>query len=83
MTILLNGWTLPLGGAASETVWACILHSRHVNNRHGVAGTILLQAHTLPDETPALGKIPPFTKIAITFEPKKQFRLGITNANFG
>ena len=69
MAILLNGWMLPLGGAASETVWACSLHSRHVNNRHGVAGDILLQALTLPDETPALGKIPPFTKIIETFEP--------------
>ena len=33
-----------------------------------------LQAQTLPDATPPLGKIPPFTKIAVTFEPMKQFR---------
>ena len=26
-----------------------------------------LQVQTLPDATPPLGKIPPFTKIAVTF----------------
>ena len=29
---------------------------------------------TLPDATPPLGKIPPFTKIAVTFDPIEQFR---------
>ena len=33
-----------------------------------------LQTQTLPDATPPLGKIPPFSKIAVTFEPVKQFR---------
>ena len=28
---------------------------------------------TLPNATPPLGKIHPFSKIAITFEPMKQF----------
>ena len=28
---------------------------------------------TLPDATQPLGKIPPFTKIAVTFDPTKQF----------
>ena len=28
-----------------------------------------LQAQTLPDATPPLGKNPPFSKIAVTFEP--------------
>ena len=74
MAILLNGWILPLGGAALETVWACSLRSRHVNNRPGVAGAILLQAHTLPDATPPLGKIPPFTKIGVTLKSMKRFR---------
>jgi hypothetical protein len=29
-----------------------------------------LQAQTLPDEAPPMGKIHPFSKIAITFEPE-------------
>ena len=33
-----------------------------------------LQAQTLPDATPPLGKILLFTKKAITFEPTKLFR---------
>ena len=33
-----------------------------------------LQAQTLPDATPPLGKIPQFTKIAVTFDLMKQFR---------
>ena len=33
-----------------------------------------LHAQTLPDATPPLGKIEPFTKITVTFEPMKQFR---------
>ena len=33
-----------------------------------------LQAQTLPDATPPLGKIPLFTKIAVTFEPMKRLR---------
>ena len=32
-----------------------------------------LQAETLPNATPQLGKIPLFTKIAITFKPKKYY----------
>ena len=32
-----------------------------------------LQAQTLPDATPPLGKILLFTKITVTFEPMKQF----------
>ena len=32
-----------------------------------------LQAQTLPDATPPIGKIHPFSKMAITFEPLKQF----------
>ena len=34
-----------------------------------------LQAQTLPDETPPLGKIHLFTKIAITFDPMKRFKM--------
>ena len=33
-----------------------------------------LQAQTLPVATSSLGKILPFTKITVTFEPTKQFR---------
>ena len=33
-----------------------------------------LQAQTLPDATPSLGKIPPFTKIAVTFDLMKRLR---------
>ena len=33
-----------------------------------------LQAQTISDATQTLGKIPPFTKIAVTFDPMKQFR---------
>ena len=33
-----------------------------------------LQAQILPDATPPLGKIPPFTRIAVTFELMKKFR---------
>ena len=33
-----------------------------------------LQAQTLPNATPPLCKIPPMTKIAVTFEPIKRFR---------
>ena len=33
-----------------------------------------MQARTLPDATPPLGKLPPFTKIAVTFDPMKRFR---------
>ena len=32
-----------------------------------------LQAHTLPDATPQLGRINPFSEISITFEPIQQF----------
>ena len=32
-----------------------------------------LQAHTLPDATPPIGKIYHFTKIAVTFEPVMRF----------
>ena len=32
-----------------------------------------LQAQTLPDEAPPIGKIHPFTKMAITFEPLMGF----------
>ena len=32
-----------------------------------------LQAQTLPDATPPIGKIYPFTKMAVTFEPLMQF----------
>ena len=32
-----------------------------------------LQAQTLPDATPRVGKIHPFSKIAVTFEPIKKF----------
>ena len=31
-----------------------------------------LQAQTLPDATPPAGKIHPFSKIAVTFEPIQQ-----------
>ena len=30
-----------------------------------------LQAQTLPNATPPLGKIPPFTEIAVTLDPMK------------
>ena len=33
-----------------------------------------LQAQTLPDEAPPMGKIHPFSKIAVTFEPVMRFR---------
>ena len=33
-----------------------------------------LQAQTLPDEAPPVGKIHPFSKIAVTFEPIQRFR---------
>ena len=33
-----------------------------------------LQVQTLHDATPPLSKIPPFTKIVVTFEPMKKFR---------
>ena len=32
-----------------------------------------LQAQTLPDEAPPIGKIHPFSKMAITFEPLMGF----------
>ena len=32
-----------------------------------------LQAQTLPDEAPPIGKIHPFTKMAVTFEPLMGF----------
>ena len=32
-----------------------------------------LQAQTLPDATPPIGKIYPFTKTAVTFEPGMRF----------
>ena len=32
-----------------------------------------LQAQTLPNEAPPMGKIHPFSKIAVTFEPVMQF----------
>jgi len=32
-----------------------------------------LQAQTLPDATPPIGKIYPFIKMAVTFEPAMQF----------
>ena len=32
-----------------------------------------LQAQTLPDEAPPVGKIYPFSKIAVTFEPMQRF----------
>ena len=32
-----------------------------------------LQGQTLPDATPPVGKIYPFTKMAVTFEPVMQF----------
>ena len=32
-----------------------------------------LQAQTLPDATPPIGKIYPFTKMALTFEPVMRF----------
>ena len=32
-----------------------------------------LQAQTLPDEAPPVGKTQPFSKIAVTFEPIQQF----------
>ena len=32
-----------------------------------------LQAQTLPDATPPIGKIHPFSKMAITFEPLMHF----------
>ena len=32
-----------------------------------------LQTQTLPDEAPPMGKIHPFSKIAVTFEPVMQF----------
>ena len=33
-----------------------------------------LQEQTLPDEAPLIGKIHPFSKMAVTFEPLKGFR---------
>ena len=33
-----------------------------------------LQLQTLPDATPPMGKIHPFSKIAVTFEPLMRFR---------
>ena len=32
-----------------------------------------LQAQTLPDEAPPMGKIHPFSKMAVTFEPLMEF----------
>ena len=32
-----------------------------------------LKAQTLPDATPPIGKMYPFTKMAVTFEPLMQF----------
>ena len=32
----------------------------------------MLQTQTLPDDTPPVGKIHPFSKIAVTFEPVQQ-----------
>jgi hypothetical protein len=34
-----------------------------------------LQAQTLPNEAPSLGKIPPFTKITVTFDPMKRLTI--------
>ena len=58
----------------------------HLNNYKGVCRTApatpgllktsllrRLQAQTLPDEAPPIGKIHPFTKIAVTFEPLMGF----------
>ena len=40
MSIFLNGWILPIGGASSGRVCACSLRGRLVN-RPGVAGAVL------------------------------------------
>ena len=50
------------------------LHSRLVINKPAarVAG------QTLPDATPPVGKIHPFSKIAVTFEPMQRFRCPLT-----
>ena len=33
----------------------------------------MVQAQSLPDEAPPVGKIHPFSKIAVTFEPIRRF----------
>ena len=42
--------------------------TKHYNTK-----TSPLQAQTLPNATPPIGKIYPFSKIALTFEPMMKF----------
>ena len=52
------------------------IHVNIVTNLNDTSDTSLLrrlQAQTLPHEAPPIGKIHPFTKIALTFEPVMQF----------
>ena len=73
-TILLSELILPTGGAKSGRVCACSMRSRLVSF---LKKKTQLQAQTLPDEAPPMGKINPFSKIAITFEPVMQFAISI------
>ena len=73
MAILVNGGILPSAGVSSGRVCTC--------NRIAPATPCLLltcllrrlQAQTVSDAAPPRGKIHPFSKIAVTFQPVMRF----------
>ena len=87
--ILLNGWTLPIGEAASRRVCACSLRSRLVLLDTRFSVFLLLCRFGICHgrtyirtkiEKPRVGqpfygpaKIHPFSKIAVTLEPVMQY----------
>ena len=61
-----------------------IVKDTHDENFKHVETSLLrkLQAQTLPDATPPIGKIHPFSKMAVTFEPLMGFGCPSVLRNF-
>ena len=72
--ILLNGWILPIGWASAVEGLRSTGLPRLVLFRLRCQMPHVWKSSMLKDATPPLGKIPPFTKIAVSFEPMNQLR---------
>ena len=67
---------------AARVLWQCDLYESAIKKqtqqnkeaiRRKTSLLRRLQEQTLPDEAPPMGKIHPFSKIAVTFEPVMRF----------
>jgi hypothetical protein len=57
----------------TEVTLLSLLPDSHFKLQQQYNSLLVVQAQTLPDATPPIGKIHPFSKMAVTFEPLMGF----------